>query len=86
MESPMNGQWELKSHKEFYFSEWGDGNAKRYAPQEIQLQKQQLRQDHKQRRPSIDVCIDVLNGNENALRMSSVIAMYLSMMMNSIDV
>ena len=86
MESPMNGQWELKSHKEFYLCERGEGNAKRYALQEIQLQKQQLRQDDKQRRPSIDVCIDVLNSNESVLRMSSVIAMYLSMMMNLIDV
>ena len=69
MESPMNGQWELKSHKEFYLCERGEGNARRYALQEIQLQKQQLRQDDKQRRPSIDVCIDVLHGNENTLRM-----------------
>ena len=66
--------------------ERGEGNAKRYALQKIQLQKQQLRQDDKQRRPSIDVSIDVLHGNENALRMTSVIAMYLSMMMNLIDV
>ena len=66
--------------------ERGEGNAKRYALHEIQLQKQQLRQDDKQRHPSIDVCIDVLNGNENALRMTSVIAMYLCMMMNLIDV
>ena len=68
----------MKSHKEFYLSEWGEGNAKHYTLQEIQQQKQQLRQDGKQCRPSIDIHIDVLNENENALR--SVIPMYLTMM------
>ena len=74
----MSGQWELKSHKEFYLSKWGEGNAKRYALRKIQLQKKQLRQDDKQRRLSIDFPIDALNENDNALR--SVIPMYLTMM------